>query len=101
MRDRTYFRCSTWQINSFGIIMGKKPCIVYKRFDKGRVSSKHRYLQKSVHCKEKYIEMNFNFMNNLNCALISIHNFMIIKMRAVLMIYSGLISKLVQIQLAK
>ena len=45
--------------------------------------------------------MIFNFMNNLNSALISIHNFMIIKMRAVLMIYSGLISKLVQIQLAK
>jgi len=44
-------------------------------------------------------EMIFNFMNNYNSALISKNNFMIIKMRAVLMIYSGLISQLVQIDL--
>ena len=42
-------------------------------------------------------EMIFNFMNNLKSAQISINNFMIIKMRAALMMNSGLYSKIVQI----
>ena len=42
-------------------------------------------------------EMIFNFMNNLNSALISKNNSMIIKMRAALMMNRGLISKEVQI----
>ena len=51
----------------------------------------------AFHLKDQ--EMISNFMNNLNSALISIYIFMIIMMRPVLMIYSGLISKIVQIHL--